>query len=150
MAVDWILVADRGRARVLHAIPDATVFPTLMTFVHPEADLKRSELESDVLGRDRQMAAAAASSYEPHSDHKHLTAERFARDLTEYLDKARQEGRFERLFVVAPPLFLGELRKSWKHPLAAMVAGEVDKDFSGLGDHELMEHLRSVVSGAGK
>ncbi len=150
MAVDWILVADRGRARVLHAIPDATVFPTLMTFVHPEADLKRSELESDTPARVRQMAGVPGSTIEPHTDHKHLTAERFAHELTEHLEKARQEGRFERLFVVAPPLFLGELRKSWKHPLAAMVAGEVDKDFSGLRDHELMEHLRSVVSGAGK
>jgi protein required for attachment to host cells len=149
MAVDWILVADRGRARVLHAIPDATVFPTLVTFVHPEADMKRSDLESDASGRTRQPGEAR-TALEPHTDHKHLTAERFAHELTEHLEKARQEGRFERLFVVAPPLFLGELRKSWKHPLAAMVAGEVDKDFSGLSDHELMEHLRSVVSGAGK
>lgn len=150
MAVDWILVADRGRARVLHAIPDAKVFPTLETFVHPEADLKRSELESDVPSRDRQMAGVPGSPVEPRTDHKHLTAERFAHELTEHLEKARQDGRFDRLFVVAPPLFLGELRKSWKHPLAAMVAGEVDKDLSGLSDHDLMEHLRTAVASAGK
>lgn len=149
MAVDWILVADRGRARVLHAIPDAKVFPTLMTFVHPESDLTRQELESDDPGR-MALEGSARSTFEPRTDHKHLTAERFAHELTEHLEQARQEGRFDRLFVVAPPLFLGELRKSWKHPLAATVAGEVHKELSGLSDHELMEHLRTVVAGAGK
>lgn len=149
MAVDWILVADRGRARVLHAIPGATVYPTLATYLHPESDLTRQQGESDSPGR-MALEGSARSTFEPHTDHKHLTAERFAHELTEHLEKARQEGRFDRLFVVAPPLLLGELRKSRKQPLNAMVAGEVDKDLSGLGDHELMEHLRSAVPDAGK
>ena len=146
MNVDWILVADRARARVLHAVPGVAVFPTIAGFVHPEGDMTRGETESDASGRI-QLPGSARSAFEPHTDHKHLTAERFARELTEYLEKARQEGRFNRLFVVAPPLFLGELRKSWKAPLAAMVVSDLDKDLSGMGDHELMVHLRSLMAG---
>jgi protein required for attachment to host cells len=146
LTVDWILVADRSRAVVLHALPHGIrPYPTLANFVHAEGRQRPHDRDSDVSGRI-QHPGGARSTIEPHEDRWHVEARRFAKVLTEALDRDRLNGRFDRLFVVAPPAFLGVLRETWPGALRDHIAAEFAEDLLPLPEPELQSRLSGIVS----
>lgn len=164
MATTWILVADRAHARIF--VPEAaeaeslrqhvefagragylapeTEEPEPLTeqadFVHPESQLAQQDTETDRPGRFKAKGSALHSG-EAEKDFKHQTAEHFARELVDYLEKARQENQFDRLILIAAPLFLGVLRTTLTAPLRQLVAMELDKDYTKLKPEEIRKHL---------
>src|SRR5690606_39531091 len=66
----------------------------------------------------------------------------FARDIARYLDKARIDRRYDKLILVAPPKFLGALRKHLDKDVARMVVEEIPKDVSALKTHDLTAYFR--------
>jgi protein required for attachment to host cells len=54
----------------------------------------------------------------------------FAREVGRYLDKARIAQRFDRLVLVAPPKFLGALRKERHKDLSWLNAREIERYFA--------------------
>ncbi|QDV20562.1 hypothetical protein Pan153_52380 [Gimesia panareensis] len=162
----WILVADRGQARIFvpeaagaeplrlhvdfvgragYVEPDVEE-PERLTeqsdFTHPESHLSRGDVESDRPGQFESSGSGAAQhSGEPKQDFKHETAEHFAKELVDYLEKARQEHQFDQLALVAAPLFLGVLRKELTPSLSQMVTFELDKDYTKLKPAEIRSHL---------
>ncbi|QDV18738.1 hypothetical protein Pan153_33990 [Gimesia panareensis] len=160
----WILVADRAQARIFvpeeagaeplrqyvdfvgragYLEPDVEE-PQHLTeesdFIHPESHLSRGDVESDRPGQFESTGSAQHSGA-PKQDFKHETAEHFAKELVDYLEKARQEKKFEQLALVAAPLFLGVLRKELTPSLSQMVTFELDKDYTKLKPEEIREHL---------
>ena len=59
-----------------------------------------------------------------------------ARCVGDYLEKARSHHRFDQLVVIAPPNFIGALRKEMGKEVEKLVANEVPKD-SWLSQREL-------------
>lgn len=148
MSIVWVLVADRGRAKVFHMLPEVQPsFLLLAEFEHPESRQPAQAFESDSPGRI-QLRGASRSAVEPHTDLAHLTARKFARELAEYLDSACRENRFEKLVIVAPPLFLGTLRRLLSPPLKQRIAFEVDKDLTACNEPELQKHLVQLMQTA--
>lgn len=146
MTTTWVLVADRSRAKILHAVPEVRPsYLVLAEFEHPESRQKAQDAESDSPGRV-QLRGAARSALEPHVDRVHLTAQDFGAELIEQLNVASREGRFDRLVVVAPPLFLGTLRGMYTPQLNPKVVLEVPKDLTGVTDHELQSRLTEIVT----
>lgn len=145
-AVVWILVADRSRARILHAIRDRKgPFSTLASFVHEEGRLQRHEMESDSPGQ-AYRAGGARSVVEPHEDPEHRHARVFAAELTDHLDRAGQENRFDQLVVIAPPGFLGVLREQWTARIKSRITQEFDKELAGLNDAQLQSRLAEMLT----
>jgi protein required for attachment to host cells len=60
-----------------------------------------------------------------------------ARRVGDYLEKARTDHRYDQLVVIAPPKFLGALRKEMGKEVEKLVAGEASKDLSSLSQREL-------------
>ncbi len=146
MSVDWILVADGSRARVLHLRQaEPPVLATLTTLVHPESRESRQERESAEPGRF-QMQGGARTAVEPHTDPQQLEEVRFAAEVADHLERARQEHRFDRLIVFAPPHFLGVLRKAWSPLLQQRIVREVDKNFAHETEAQLAERLTPHVA----
>src|SRR4029079_12627018 len=56
--------------------------------------------------------------------------DRFTVELRDFLDHARSERRFERLWLIAAPAFLGHLRSALQKPLRQRVDLEIDKDWT--------------------
>ncbi len=147
MSVDWVLVADSSRARILHLWQwEPPVLVTLTTLVHPESRESRQERESAEPGR-LQMPGGARTAVEPHTDPQQLLEGRFAAEVADHLERARQEHRFDRLIVFAPPHFLGVLRKAWSPLLQQRIIREVDKDFASLTESQLTERLTPHIAG---
>jgi protein required for attachment to host cells len=56
-----------------------------------------------------------------------------------------RSARFRKWLLVAPPHFVGLMRKELTSELARHLLTTVDKDFNDLGVHELSERLRDAV-----
>src|SRR5688572_5236833 len=67
--------------------------------------------------------------------------ELFAKRLGDYLDKARTEHRYDELVLVAPPKFLGMMRKSLGREVEKLVADQVPKDLSWFNARELESYF---------
>lgn len=122
----WILVADSAHARIL-ATTARTAVPTEVTRLeHPESRLKESELVADQPGRSRESLAQGHAMSEASATVQEEAA--FAGELVQTLDKARQEGRFSDLILVASPHFLGVIRQKLNGPLEKSVIQSVSKN----------------------
>jgi protein required for attachment to host cells len=141
----WIIVADRSRARVLAAeSPEANELEEVAEFVHPASQLSRQDVVSDTAGRF-EASVGGRHTGQPETDFKHETAAEFAQEIIAYLDKARLENAFDRVALVAAPLFLGVLRKKMSSPMAQMVAWDVDRDYAQLKTNEIRKHLPELL-----
>lgn len=122
----WILVADSAHARIL-ATTARTAMPTEVTRLeHPEGRLKESELVSDQPGRSRENRAQGYAMQEASATVHEESV--FAGEIVQTLDKARQEGRFHSLILVASPHLLGVIRQKLHGPLEKSVIQSVDKN----------------------
>lgn len=145
-SVDWVLVADRSRARLYHVLPEKQrPFPVLKAFVHEAGRLLRHEVESDIPGRIYHPGGAR-SLVEPHEDVEHRESRKFAAEINDYLEQACRERRFDRLIVVAPPDFLGVLREERPASVQKCVIHEVGKELAGLSDAQLQERLDDILA----
>ena len=137
MATTWIVAADSSRARVLQVAGREKKLIEIEDLLNPEGRLHDREIASDALGRwsgpDRPGGNSMPGEVSP-SEH---AAGQFAKRVGDYLDKARNEHRYERLCLVAPPKFLGALRKALDEEVQKLVAEELPKDLSWLSAREL-------------
>lgn len=148
--IHWILIADRSKAKLVHALPDGQgPFPTLQCFVHEAGRLQPRERDSDEPSRVVHPAGYV-SALEPHEDRDHVEATRFAAELVAHLERSRQEGRFDQLTVIAPPRFLGVLRDTWTPSLRKMIHLELHHDLMSLTAAELQKRLDELLSVASR
>jgi protein required for attachment to host cells len=108
-------------------------------FLNPGGRVHDRELITDAHPRVHG-SAGAGSDREEMSASEHET-ELFAKRVGDYLDKARTAHRYDRLHLVAPPKFLGQLRKELGKEVQKLVSAELPKDLSWLNARELEAKL---------
>lgn len=146
---NWVVVTDRAIARIFEQLDGpGSELQSVTTLRHPESRERMSDEVSDGAGSFRGGAIAGSESGEPQQDHRHHTAEVFAREVAEYLDAARQRREFGQLTLVAPPLFLGTLREALPASLGKLVRHELHKDYTHLGGDQIRTHLEAAVGAA--
>lgn len=143
---NWIVVADRAGARIFANDTGSTELSLVEELPHPEGRLKNRGIDTDKPGRSFDRKGSGRHHMEVRQEPTEHLAESFARELTEHCRKARQEGRFDALFMVAPAHFLGLLRHSLDPATAAVVRGTVDKELTQLDEKSLAERLGSLLS----
>ncbi|MDQ3365662.1 MAG: host attachment protein [Myxococcota bacterium] len=119
MMQTWILVADGSHARL---------FQTAGT------------TEPWRLARklDREHSREKTDRSDSHEDRGERD---FAQLVVGELETQRQAGGFERLVLVAPPKFLGQLRGELKAPLETCVVRSHDADYTQMPDADLVKHV---------
>lgn len=144
MKTTWILVADEAIARIL-VYGKARRLEPVEEITDPDAHADNAEMRRDAYGR---RAAGGTSGHAPASvtasageDPLHQHAEVFARHVAEVIAQAQQHGRFDSLMVVAPPRFLGLLRKAFAKPVSEAIQFELDKDFVHFTNEDIQERL---------
>ncbi len=139
MATTWIVAADESRARVLQVTGREQHLVELEDLLNPEGRMDDRELTTDAHPRFRGTDG-------PGNDREQTSAvehavERFAKRVGEHLDKARQQGRYDQLVLVAPPKFLGALRKELHKEVEKLVTDELPKDLSWLNAREIERYF---------
>jgi protein required for attachment to host cells len=81
----------------------------------------------------------------PASSPKEVEQGHFSHTLANALDQAARAKRFRRWVLVAPPHFLGMLKKELTAEVSASLMTTVDKDLSRFELREIAEQLREAV-----
>jgi protein required for attachment to host cells len=140
----WVLAADASRARLFETNGGKTPFSEIQDFSNPAGRAHDRDLVTDAQGRYRSKAPAAPPRIDP-SEHE---AERFAKKLGDYLDHERTQNRFDRLYLIGGPHFLGLLRKELGKDTHSLVADEIVTDCTRSSPSEIEALLREKTQRA--
>ena len=135
MTTTWIIAADASRARILQVTDRGQNLSEIEDLLNPEGRAHDRELISDAHSRF-SGTSGPGSDGEEMSATEHAT-ELFAKRVGDYLDKARTAHRYDRLHLIAPPKFLGQLRKELGKEVEKLVAEELPKDLAWLNAREI-------------
>lgn len=148
-----IVVANQAEARIYDTLgPTRTLVPA-DTLSNPQARLHDQDLESDRPGRvfnfaatpgKRRGASPRHAANGERSTHQHVI-EKFARRIGDELRRAHGAGRFDRLVLMAPPAFLGRLRRALPPELRACLAATVIKDLVNQPDADIQHYLPNAI-----
>lgn len=144
MSTTWILVADSARARLFET-GDGGALNELGCYTNPEARAGTRAMTTDRPPTVNESVGSARHSLEPHTSRREKVAGNFARSLREILEHAQNAQRFERLVLVAPARFLGDLHTSFGKHLRASVVAEIRRDFTHLDATNLRAELPATV-----
>ena len=136
MNTTWILIANATHARVLRQEGDNRV-TVLESFEHPQSRIKIGDLADDRAGQERTDRSFSGTAYTPRIDTKQKEHLRFARELSDFLERQARLNRFESLEVFASSPFLGELKAELGSATAQLVSGTHDLDLTAVGPAEL-------------
>lgn len=136
----WILVANKGTARIIAIDKANDSAEQLEEFTSEEAHLMERDLVSDRPGRG-STGSGSKFSVENDSEHKQQNAIRFAHVLSQYLDENLRKKKYHTLVLMVAPQFLGLLRKSLSKNVMDSVEQEIDKDLTKLNINEIQNHI---------
>lgn len=142
MTNTWILVCDAAKARLFETSGRRGDWTEVACYANPELRAPPAERTTGrTIPRAQESVGAARHIIEPRMTRKDRSAQAFARHIAEPLREAKAHGRYDRLFLVAPPRFLGVLREEIGDPEAASVAGTLDDDVVALSKGDLIQHM---------
>ena len=131
MSMHWILVADNDGAR----------------FYEGDAQLDELTLVEEVKqGHGKSLPGAGHGASEAHHDPHLVREERFARSVALFVNEASDSHRFERLVVVAPPHFLGDLRGEFSNDVTQRVVASIHHDWTHLSRRDLATSVKKHLS----
>lgn len=138
MQTTWIVAADSTRARIFEVEGVDTNFHELQDFVNEAGRENDRDLRSDAKGRffgkgERDQGHTA----EPHTGAVQHEIELYAKEVCEFLEQARVAHRYDGLFLIAFPKFLGLLRQNLSKEAQRLIADEIPKEISGLEAREI-------------
>jgi protein required for attachment to host cells len=138
MATTWIIAADSSRARILQ-VTGRERLQEVLDLVNPKGRMNDRELITDAHPRFRGTSGPGSDRQEmPAVEHE---VELFAKRVGDELEKARLEKRYDQLVLVAPPKFLGALRKELHKEVERLVADELPKDLSWFNAREIERYF---------
>ncbi|MDQ5767797.1 host attachment protein [Thiothrix subterranea] len=138
-----IVVANATLARFFSVAPlnaNAALIE-LEDKVHPSSRLHGRDLETDSPSRVFDSQGHGRHAVEPPTDIKEQQAEAFALELSNYLEEMRSANRYDKLYVMASPHFLGLLRGHFRQGVTDLLAETVDKDLTRHSVEEIRAHL---------
>lgn len=136
----WILVANASEARIFLAEGKDKI-SVVDTFTHEESRQLGQDLNTDRQGRVGDRVGTARHAVEDHTPAKEVEAQKFAREIANYLDSARTSGKYQRLYLVSSPSFLGLIRGSLSEATLAVVIESISKDLTNVEPGELNKHV---------
>lgn len=144
MKTTWIIAADNSRARIFEVQGAAGSIREVEDFVNPAGEMAEKDLRPDAKGHFQGNSHGQyGGDSEPKRDAVAYEAEVFCRELSDYLDHARQEHRYDKLCLIAYPKFLGMMRQNLSKEAQKLVEDEVSKDISWFSPREVEDYVKT-------
>ena len=141
MARYWILVADPRRAEV-YAADDFDVLTERDRFEHQEYVWRDYDVQAGDRDRMNQPTGDARTPLSPSTPDEGAERAAFARRLIAALEDARKGEEFERLVLVAEPVFLEALFDALPERLEERVVATVEESLVDTETNALTRMLR--------
>ena len=136
MKKSWVIVANKSSARIFEQKKKNSL--TLVECLYnPEAKVKEADIVSDRIGSSAQSNGHGHQSFSSKTSAKEYGEEVFAKEINDFLEKSRNKNSFKDLVVIAPPSFLGVIKKKLNKELSKQVVSYMNKDFSSKEDNEI-------------
>jgi protein required for attachment to host cells len=136
----WVLVADSARARLFAS--DHQQLEELQDFVNADArHPARTSTSHDQRPRTQESIGSARHVIEPHTSPEEKISAKFAREISEALERGRTDWRYDRLILAAPPRFMGVLQHALSKHVRSLVTAQLCKDLTKLGSKDIQQHL---------
>ena len=136
----WVVVADQSKARIFTVDDPRGALLDVGELEHPQARDREQTLTSDRPGRSFDSKGrgrhAMGATVEPGKQE----SLRFAKQVADYVQAAHNEGRCNRLLLVAGPPLLGLLREHLKK-ISGMKISEIEKNLGQYDAQEIRKHL---------
>lgn len=132
MEKQWILVSDAAHARVLEKIEPACEIRVVREIENPAGRARAQDLVTDEPGRIDKGGRRILSAMDPRTSPHDEQAVLFAKRLGKLLGAAATAGDFDRLTFIAPPHFLGLLRKFIPPEVQRRIHAEINRDLAPL------------------
>jgi protein required for attachment to host cells len=137
MVMHWVVVGDGAGAKVYES--DALLEElTLVDTVH----VNHGHVTHGDGSATRPLPGAGAGAHEAQHDSGRETEEKFARALAQLVNEGDTRHKFERIILVAPPRFLGDVRGALSGTASKKLVASIHHDWTKLGLRELSAHIR--------
>ena len=139
----WVIVADNCKAKIYKVLK----FPKLEEIAnieHPEGRLLNQELVSSKPGRGFQSIGNSRSAYQSATEPRQVEAIRFASEIARHLYTAVNEGKFNQLYVIAEPSFLGLLRQHLSPNIQKVIIAEIPKELTSQSKESIEHHIEEL------
>lgn len=148
MTTTWVVVAHQTGARIMeHRSGFGRNLILVSELDNPDGRKRNHEIDSDRAGQTYTATRGAhgqRAMHREHTAHEHVI-ETFIHELAGTLQRARAEGAFDALILVAEPRFLGGLRGALDAPTAHKVVGSVTKDLAAVPASDIAKHITEVL-----
>lgn len=145
MKTVWVLVADEAMSRILLLNTKDKALEPVEEIADPDAHASNAELRRDAFGRRnpgaKQGVSPSTVTASAGEEQSQQHAEVFAAKVASTLQRGLDHQRFNELIVVAPPHFLGLLRKAFDKTLQAAVVRDEPKDFVHFTNDDIYQRL---------
>ncbi|MBI2993424.1 MAG: host attachment protein [Gammaproteobacteria bacterium] len=128
MELTWVVVAESSRARIFVFEGLQSPLREVEDLVNPEARAHERDLKSDRQGRTIDSTGQRRHAKQPEVSPKEQRVIEFAKSVAERVERARAQGMFKRLILVAAPGFLGLLRGSLGDATRQCITREIHKN----------------------
>jgi len=137
----WIVTADAAQARIFQAQHQDGEMTEMSALLNSDARLTNQQSVSDRAGRMGGASSAGSHAFEPRQSHAEHVAVVFAKRVCEYLSAACRNGEVHRIYLMADPKFLGQLREHFDPQLKAVIAQELAIDVA----HQKPAQIRKAL-----
>lgn len=141
MMKHWVVAANSSTARFFETPGLLVPLTERLSISNEEARLREQEINTDRGGKFNDEGPGAHGYGVRDTATKKVTQD-FARRVATEIERARGEGAFEHLSLVATPEFLGMLRKHLSSATQQAVIESVSKDLADMD----AERIRSALS----
>ena len=136
----WVVVADQSKARIFTVADPHGALLSVDELEHPEARDREQTMTSDRPGRGFDSKGQGSHAMGSTDDHGKQGTIRFAKQVADHVQAAHNEGRCNRLLLVAGPHLLGLLRENLK-TLSGLKISEIEKNLGQYDAREIRKHL---------
>lgn len=136
----WVAACDSSRMRIFEAARPRDGLTEIDDLIHAASRQKERELVSDRPGTGSGGQGGNHGLGDHNSQH-HEEALIFAREVGDYLNRAAQNGKLDKLYLLAAPAFLGHVRKQLNGVARKLIAQEIDANLTKETPDRIRKHL---------
>ena len=140
-----VIVADASRARIFSATDKAAPLTETMDLVNTATRLRDQDLTADGHGSGVDSAGHGKHTMgHEHDAHEHQASE-FSRQISDEIEKERGGGALLRIYIIAPPAFLGLIRSDLTKASSELVEETINKDLVQHSTDDIRSHLPKLL-----
>lgn len=141
MLKTWVVVAESGRARIFTIVNQVSPLEEIDSIVDTAARAYERDQVSDRPGRSFDSFGRGRHAMEVEVNPKHQAAIQFAKELSDRLELARIESKYEAIVLIASPAFLGVLRQGLGENTKKCITKTISKNLVRNTEGTIREYL---------